>query len=455
MSNIFNIGLSGMRAASIGLGVTAQNTANINTDGYTRRQAVFSSVNGGVGVGGVQIGGGVNVDSIRRVADESANAVMRDAITTFGYSSAYLGKMSSLEKLLNADGLNLDENLTSLFTSLSQASVDPASGSYRQQVLQSADLLATTVSSGYSRLTSQIDGLIRDYDSVLESANANLSKVAELNKAIRDAGSLGHDISGLQDSMDSVIAELSGTLDVKMMRMGDGTIELSLASGQPLVINDKHSVLSRDVSGGGHFATDLVVDFPGATFKSTGSIGGELGAFSDVLADQYLPLKDFYNEFAKAMADEFNAVLASGTDLNGAAGAALFEYNPLDPAVSLKITDISIQELAFSTDGTIGNADNIKNLTDIANKALLGTMTLSDAYVGEATRVGADTSKYISLSESNRLQLLSAMTARDAVSGVSSDEEAANLMMYQNAYNANLKVLSTAHTMLESVLASF
>jgi flagellar hook-associated protein 1 FlgK len=45
-----------------------------------------------------------------------------------------------------------------------------------------------------------------------------------------------------------------------------------------------------------------------------------------------------------------------------------------------------------------------------------------------------------------------AVEARDAVGGVSLDEEAANLIRYQQAYQANARVMQTATTLFEALL---
>ncbi|MCE7629590.1 flagellar hook-associated protein FlgK, partial [Vibrio fluvialis] len=48
-----------------------------------------------------------------------------------------------------------------------------------------------------------------------------------------------------------------------------------------------------------------------------------------------------------------------------------------------------------------------------------------------------------------------AVAARDNISAVNSDEEAANLMTFANAHNANMKVISTANQLFDSVLQLF
>ena len=73
MSSLFEIGKTGLNAYRQALSVTGQNIANINTDGYKRREANLDEIS--VGKAGVTskasgTGAGVRVDRIRRSFDE-------------------------------------------------------------------------------------------------------------------------------------------------------------------------------------------------------------------------------------------------------------------------------------------------------------------------------------------------------------------------------------------------
>ncbi|MBT0341873.1 flagellar basal body protein, partial [Vibrio campbellii] len=67
--NLVNIALSGLNANRVALDVTAQNVANIITPGYSRQQALMTSVGDGK-YNKLSPGMGVEVTSIRRVTDQ-------------------------------------------------------------------------------------------------------------------------------------------------------------------------------------------------------------------------------------------------------------------------------------------------------------------------------------------------------------------------------------------------
>ncbi|MDF5517811.1 flagellar basal body rod C-terminal domain-containing protein, partial [Vibrio parahaemolyticus] len=146
-------------------------------------------------------------------------------------------------------------------------------------------------------------------------------------------------------------------------------------------------------------------------------------------------------------------------DLNGNPGKSLFSYDPANPAASLDITKLTPDELAFSSDGTPGNADALQSLIELSNKPVAvsgyGSVSLNDAFssmVGQtaikARQANADYQAKLAMNKQ-------AHAARDNVSSVNSDEEAANLMMFANAHNANMKVISTANQLLDSILQLF
>ena len=70
MSFLNQIALSGVRAAQVAIATTGQNVANINTPGFSRLSTVTQSL---AGPGGLNVGGGVEVSSIRRMASEFQN----------------------------------------------------------------------------------------------------------------------------------------------------------------------------------------------------------------------------------------------------------------------------------------------------------------------------------------------------------------------------------------------
>ena len=103
--------------------------------------------------------------------------------------------------------------------------------------------------------------------------------------------------------------------------------------------------------------------------------------------------------------------------------------------------------------GGIGDNTNALAMSALQNKALVSGGALSGAFAAVVARVGADTQTAQSLSKTQDSILQDAVNAESSVSGVNLDEEAANLMQYQQQYQAAAKVIATASTIFDSILA--
>jgi flagellar hook-associated protein 1 FlgK len=132
----------------------------------------------------------------------------------------------------------------------------------------------------------------------------------------------------------------------------------------------------------------------------------------------------------------FNPPLASGT------GAA--------SSLSVSITDASL--IAASSDGTQGSNRNIEAMYALRNQALINGQNPTDYYSGIVFNVGNAASNANAEQSASNLVLQQLNDQRSSVSGVSLDEEAANLMRYQQAYAASAQVVSTINSMLQTVI---
>ncbi|WP_199438732.1 flagellar hook-associated protein FlgK [Vibrio owensii] len=456
--SVINIGLSGLNANRVALNVTALNTANANSVGYTRQTVALGSISGGSVVAGMEVGSGVQVNGIRRMVDDSANVNLRNATTDAGYSAQLLSSLSYIEEVLGADGLNVNETLGNFFTSINEANPEPSSSPLRQQIIQSADLLAQSISSAQDKLFGAMKNELGLYETQVDLLNSDLKSIAKLNEEIAVTLASGGDISGLQDQLEVLNNQVASKVKVNAVSNDKGQLELSMANGEPLVNGNQYAVVSRDLSSGNPYSTDLNISFGNSTIKVGGAVGGSLGATGVLINDELTPLLGAFDDIAVNLADEVNNVLFAGFDMNGNPGASLFDYDPANPAATLRITNITVNELALSADGAPGNGDNLHALYDISSTQYLisgSNLTLDKGYTLALGEIGASTSQAISINKASQTRLNSAQVARDQVSAVNSDEEAANLMVYMNAYNANMKVISTGNQMFESILSAF
>ena len=245
------------------------------------------------------------------------------------------------------------------------------------------------------------------------------------------------------------------------MSFTNGGVELSTPNGQPLVIGGYAAALARDQSSGDLYSTDLNITFQSMTTPVDASLGGELGALEALKTNQYEPIKTLLADLAKGLADGVNSALNSGFDLNGAAGQNLFIYTPGSEALSLAIDPtLTAQDLAFSSSATLaGNGDVLKDLsmlsqTLLTNGSVVGETPYS-AYSGLLGDIGIFTRQAQSEATAAQVSMEDAQVVRDSVSAVNSDEEAANMLLYLNAYEANMKIISTANQMFQTLLRAF
>ncbi|MCY9872311.1 flagellar hook-associated protein FlgK [Vibrio barjaei] len=457
--SMINIGLSGVRAFDAALNITALNTANSNTEGYSRQRVIMGAVSGGVYAAGRQMGSGVEVTSIRRVVDESAVNNLQIAVNSQSYSSVYLQSLSFIEEVLDADGLKVNENLNDFFASINKANSDPSSVPLRFEILQKADLLANTINSVNARVNDNLNTSINTYDTEIGAVNSKLAAIAGLNAEIEQASAAGQDTAGLKDHLDTLVKDLSSNLSLELVWSGEGTVSIATANGDPLVIGSEAAQLSRDLSSGNPSDTSLKIDFDGTVFNLKKNVGGSLGARADYIATNIDPILETVDEIAAFLADEVNAALGAGFDLNGNPGQPLFSYTPGKAGQTLKVEITDVNELALSADGSVGDGSVLKSIYDISSKVMtsgpFSGKTMADSYSLMLGHVGSETAKYITLNENNTKQLATAQQARDSVSGVNTDEEAANLMNLMNAYNANMKVVSAGNDLFQTVLNAF
>ncbi|WP_305812072.1 flagellar hook-associated protein FlgK [Photobacterium leiognathi] len=451
--NMINIGLSGLNANKTALDVTAHNVANVNTVGYSRQQAMMSAL---AGRELFSAGSGVEVDSIRRVSDQFIVKQMWAATSQQAASNANLANMTMLESLLGGEGFNISAGLDSLFSALNDATLKPESTPNRQQIINEAKALSRRFNTLSESLHGQGNRISDKATASIEHANSVMSNIADINHRVVETQATGGNPSQLIDERDVLIKQLSEVVEISSTQQPNGSLQVTLASGQPLILGSDAAQLKATPIVNEPFIQNIEIDFAGQTFAVTGEFGGQLGAYDDYLKNTLKPTQQALNEMAENLASEFNQVLAGGFDLNGDPGQALFLFDPNSPAASLDITAITPAELALSSDGTPGNSDTLQALIDLSTKPMaitgLGNVSLNDAFASMVGKTAIETRQAAVDQKAAETLFSQANAARDNLSAVNSDEEAANLMTFTNAYQANMKVISTANELFDSVL---
>ena len=453
--SIMNNALTGALASQMALAATSQNIANLQTKGYTRQAAVLTAVGPQTG-NNRSAGNGVEVSNLMRISDDYKNQQMWRAASGVGRHAQTQPYLTQLERVMGDDAASLSAGVDKFFEALNAvAGVDPTSTPLRQQVLTAAGTMAQRFNNLNNVFNAQLQSLRQQRSAIVSSANATINNIASLNRQITIAAATNTNHSSLVDARDQAIDALASQLDLEVSDQPDGSRSVSLKTGQALVIG---AVAGNLVASTGATQT-FSLEFAGASFQlDSVSIGGQLGGLGAYERDILLPLQQGVSDMAEQIAAKVNTQLAAGFTMGGAAGGPLFVFAPGSPSNMLEITAAyQTDDLAFSADGKPGDSTNLQRIIDIKNQPIsvtsLGMVLIADADTQLTGKLAVD-------SQQNRSALATRETIRNqsvddwkSTSGVNQDEEAINLVEFQNMYQANMKVMSVANALFDATLA--
>jgi len=432
--SLISTATSGLMSSQVVMNMIGQNVANATTEGYSRQTAQLSSTSDG----------GVTVSSISRVVDQYLNTQLWNATSDVGYDTSYSEYISATEELLSSDSMGIDTLLDDFYSALSAASSSPDDDTLREAVLSSAEALANGFNWLSESLNDQYSSINEQLATSVSSVNDLSSTIAELNQQIITLQAQGGDTSSLEDSRDQAVTELSELIAVDVTEQADGSYTLTLGQGQPLVSGSTAATLSLNNG-------DVSLQYNSQTFSVSDDVGGNIGGLLDYVSEVLEPTISALNEQATSIADEFNALQTSGYDLDSESGSALFTYSSSNAAGSLALADdFTTDDLAFSDSATSGssNNNNLLLMLDLQEDQ-------SDSYSTLLADVAIQSSAISATLSANTELVDSVESSISSTSGVNSDEEAANLLIYQAAYEANAKVITVAGELFDTLMSMF
>jgi flagellar hook-associated protein 1 FlgK len=458
ISALFNIGRSALSANQGALAVTAQNQANVNTPGYSRQVAVFVPSPYAQFSGG-SIGTGVQISDIRRVVDRFIENQLIGEQSSLGGYEVDQSVLSRLESLLNdSQGTGLQPALNGFHAALQDLSNNPQGLTERSVLLSKARTLAQQFSTISDRMQQIRVDLNSDVAGTIATVNALAARIADSNRLIGEAEIGGAPANDLRDQRGRLLNELSSQIDISALEDNQGHVTVVIAGGKPLVLATQAYAIRGvpDPVNSGFSNIESVLG--GTTADITASIGGgRLKSLLD-LRDSTVPgTMDQLDQLASGIITEFNAQHQRGVDLNGAAGGDFFVPTAVGAraagtmAVAIAHTDLIAAAAAAGAPGDNRNALLLAQWQHTA-VAALGNVTFQDFYSSLVGTVGAlsqSAAWNLSAQESMITQL---NQRRESVSGVSLDEEIANLIKFQRAYQAAAQLITTANEMMQTVL---
>ena len=236
--------LSGLNASQAGLRVTSDNIANVNTDGYARQQIAQSQriVAGR--------GSGVDVDEVRRIADQFLTAA---SVSAAARSAGADIRSDFLDRAQDAFGDpsgvgSLFDDVNTLFGTLAGAAADPASSSRRFGVISDAQ----QVVDQFARISDELQSARAETDArigaTVNQANSLLQEIHSLNTAAELGGVRG-DGAGAENARAQLLDELSQIMDIRVADAGRGRVEVRTETGALLVGRGAAATLAYEPLG--------------------------------------------------------------------------------------------------------------------------------------------------------------------------------------------------------------
>jgi flagellar hook-associated protein 1 FlgK len=323
MSNLINIGMSGLNASQAALATTGNNIANAATSGYSR-QSVMTTASALQNIGVGYIGTGTTLSDVRRIYNSYFDAQLQTSTALSSDSKSYLEQISSVDKLLSDSSTGISSVLTSFFASAQKAASTPNDASTRQLLLTQAQTLSNRFNSVSSQLTEQNNKINSDLTTLTGQVNKITASIAALNKEIVQLSGSGTTPNSLLDARNEAVRSLSELVRVNVQDSG-GVYDVSLGTGQSLVSGSTSNSLSVAPSATDKSQLNIQINYSQSAVDVTSVItGGEIGGLLRYRNEVLAPATNELGRMAMVVSDTINSQLGQGLDASGAFGASVF-----------------------------------------------------------------------------------------------------------------------------------
>jgi len=309
-------------------------------------------------------------------------------------------------------------------------------------------------------LTTIQQGADQEVGQTVQQINADTTQLADLNQQISCLVLNSEQADMLEDNQYQVLNNLSQLVDTAVTHTSNGSLTVTTTNGTALVAGGQSFGLSTETNASTGFQD---VFSQGSDVTSTFT-GGQLAGLLEA-RDQSLPsVGTSLDNLAAGIVNAVNSQSLKGYDLNADKGVDFFQPvvqpSPGSNAgaaenMAVAITDPS-HVAASSIAGPKGEGDNANALAlaNIQNETVVSGQTATDFYSDLVSTVGNDVSTSTDEQESVGLVLTQLQNQQSNTSGVSLDEEAANLILYQRAYEAAAEVVSAINSLTNDVIQS-
>lgn len=457
-------GVKALTAASRSVETAGRNLANVNNASYARQRVIYGdrgSVQTALGVQSL----GVEARQIQQMRDSLLDAqVVRESSMLSSYEaeqSAYQRAQANLGQSVDRSGATsatgstgstngIAQALSDFFNAFQSFAASPTDMGERQALFQKAGILTDNFNEVDQRLTQLQADLTGQVTNEVADANRMLASIADLNGQI---GRLEINQPGaavdLRDQRQALVEELAKKMSIETRPdpafAGQIQVFARDAGNNPVQLINLASVtgpvsLAGSVVSAGSPATALAL--------RGGSINGSLTARDGAITTLRTELDSLANQFVTSVNAAYNPLGTTGNFFapGGTTAGTMALAGTLTP------TNLKASDGGAAGDNTIAQAvANLASTTFTSPPAAIDG-NFNQFYSKAVTDLGqALTTANAHVSSQGSISIL-VRSQRDAVSGVSLDEEMADLIKYQRAFQASSRVIQVIDELLDTVV---
>jgi flagellar hook-associated protein 1 FlgK len=446
MSDLLGLGLSGVTAYRTAMSAIGDNVANAETSGYARRDVrLRESTNSGSRSPLYReelFFSGVEAASIGRAWDAYRAADSRYAASASGRSDARQQWLGAIETNLGTGPTAVGSRIGAFFNAGEALAATPSDRLARSAMLSTLSDAAGSIRDTAQALSRVSDGITAASTQEIDALNAELKALSEVNTALRQAAPNRSTFASLEDERDRLLDSISSRLDISATIGDKGTVTVSLGgvSGVTLLNTQQRAEISSAVAADGRIQLRMFWD--GTTTPLPAS-AGRLAGLVDVAAST-ADKRAEVEAIAQQFTTEVNNWNAGGRTAAAVSGGPLLSMTAGAMSLTLATSDPAAIAAA-SSDGTENG--NLLSLSALRGPSgVEGRWAALVAAQAQALNSAAAEAAAAATRRDN------SFAARDEISGVDLDREAAELLRYQRAYDASARIIQVARETMQTIL---
>ena len=453
-----------LSAQALGIATAGRNMANVNNANYARERVVLGD-RGTIMTGTGPEGTGVEAMGVTQIRDSlldqqvlrevSLKAALATSQSGLQNAQAGLGEQINSASTDSSAGISdangISASLTNFFNSFQSLAGNPTDVGQRQTLIQQAGILTDRIQLTDTRLAQNQSDLTAQATGDVATVNTDLQNIANLNAQIaRFEVNAPGSATDLRNQRQADLEDLAGKMSFETCPQPGvaGQIQVFAydGTGAKVVLVDGKNVTGPVTFNGTNVQAGAV---PTTLALSGGSIKGALDTRDGAVKTLRNNINSLAGQLVTSVNAAYNPTGATGNFFNPAGTTAA----SIQLAGGLTATNLKASDGGAAGDNTVALAvANLANRTFSTAGGDLIDGTLSQHYSSAVTDLGQTLAGVNSrLTDETNIETL-VRSQRDAVSGVSLDEETADLMKYQRAFQASSRVIQTIDSMLNTVI---